>query len=44
VDPERLLVSTKTGDSQVFSREGLLCMGEIVSRPGAAIKAVVPRR
>jgi len=31
VDPERLLVSTKTGDSQVVSRGGLLGMAEIVS-------------
>jgi hypothetical protein len=31
VDPERLLVSTKTGESQVVSRGGLDGMAEIVS-------------
>lgn len=44
VDPERLLVSTKTGDSQVVSREKLLGMAEIVPCAGAAINAVVSLR
>jgi hypothetical protein len=44
VDPERLLVRTKTGDSQAVSRGKLLCMAGIVPRKAAAIKAAESRR